>query len=458
MGNEVCLTSTKTLRSRVNRKLSSTVLESNGFREEVVDFNRIYPDADQEIKMIDWLEQCRRVFNYGLAERKDWIRSLKCDMNACSINREYIIPVDAPRPTYISQQNQLTKYRQTSPELQTVHSQVLQGALRQLDEAFKNMWEIGFGFPRFKKTGRMRSFLFPQLGKNPIGANAIKLPIFGWVSAVLHRPIPDGFVIKQARIVKRAVGWYAMLSLESNVSVPDIMPHGYPRGIDLGLNTFAATSDGELIARPRFFVDLQDKLKLLQRRLKHKKKRSKNWLRLQQKISKLHQKISNTRKDYHFKTAHHLCDNVGMVFAENLNLRATRLGMLCKHTLDAGFGRSVAGGSFPPQTSIQFLNILGWVCWKKGVYFAKVDPNGTSQTCPRCEAHTPKDLSVRVHNCPECRYTTDRDVAAAQVVVARGISAVGLTVDKLPVDGGGLGVRMKQEDPRSNLWKPALYA
>lgn len=231
---------------------------------------RIYPDAETEILMIDWLEQCRRVFNYGLAERKDWIRSRKCDINACSINREYILPVDVPRPTYVYQQNRLTKYRQISPELQAVHSQVLQGALRQLDEAFKNMWERGFGFPRFKKPGRMRSFLFPQLGKNPIRADAIKLPIFGWVSAMLHRPIPDGFVIKQGRIVKRVVGWYVMISLEMNVSVPNITPHGHPVGIDLGLNTvrlsvsalslskghveaFAATSDGELIARPRFF-------------------------------------------------------------------------------------------------------------------------------------------------------------------------------------------------------------
>ena len=213
--------------------------------------------------------------------------------------------------------------------------------------------------------------------------------------AVLHRPIPDGFVIKQVRIVKRAVGWYAMLSLEMNVSVPDIMPHGHPRGIDLGLNAFAATSDSETIARPRFFVDTQSKLGLLQRRLKHKKKGSSNWLRLQQKISRLHQRINNARKDYHFKTAHHLCDGAGMVFAEDLNLKAMSKGMLSKHSLDAGFG--------------QFLTILSWVCWKRGVYFAKVDPNGTSQTCPRCDAHTPKDLSVRVHSCPECGYTTDRE-------------------------------------------------
>lgn len=44
--------------------------------------------------MIDWLEHCRRVFNYGLRERKDWIRSRKCEINCCSIEREYIIPVD----------------------------------------------------------------------------------------------------------------------------------------------------------------------------------------------------------------------------------------------------------------------------------------------------------------------------------------------------------------------------
>ena len=128
------------------------------------------------------------------------------------------------------------------------------------------MWERGFGFTRFKKPGRMRSLVFPQLGKNPVSTDAIKLPIFGWVTAVLHRPIPDGFVIKQARIVKRAVGWYAMLSLEMDVSIPDVMPRGHAIGIDLGLNAFAATSDGELIARPRFFVDLQRELELLRQK------------------------------------------------------------------------------------------------------------------------------------------------------------------------------------------------
>jgi putative transposase len=348
--------------------------------------------------------------------------------------------VDTPKPTYHRQAKELTKAKKTNPNLKAVNAQVLQQVLMQLEQAFTNRWERGFGFPRFKKRGRMRSFVFPQLGVNPLSEDAVKLPVIGWVKMRVSRPIPDGFELKQARIVKKASGYFVMLSLQCDVKVPDTKPHGHPLGIDLGLNTFTGTSDGELIARPRFFVDSQRELKLLQRRLKHKKKGSKNWLKLNYKISRLHQRIHDTRKDYHFKVAHHLCDGAGMIFAEDLNLRAMSKGMLCKHTLDAGFG--------------QFLNILSWVCWKRDVYFAKVDPNGTSQTCPRCNAHVAKDLSVRVHSCPECQYTADRDVAAAQVIVSRGISAAGLVVDKLPVDGFGLGDRMKQEISKATLGIP----
>nr|WP_237747983.1 helix-turn-helix domain-containing protein [Spirulina subsalsa] len=55
---------------------------------------RIYPDASQEKELLDWLEICRGVYNYALAERKEWINSRKCQVNACSLHSEYIIPAD----------------------------------------------------------------------------------------------------------------------------------------------------------------------------------------------------------------------------------------------------------------------------------------------------------------------------------------------------------------------------
>ena len=216
------------------------------------------------------------------------------------------------------------------------------------------------------------------------------------------RPIRSGFELKQVRIVKRASGWYAMLTLKIEVNVPSPMAHGEPLGIDLGLQKFLATSTGKLIPRPKFFVSLQSKLKSLQRNMSKKKKGSSNWKKAAKKVALLHEHISNSRKDFHYKIANQLCDEAGMIFAEDLNLKAMSRGMLRKHTIDAGFG--------------QFLSILEFVCWKRGVYFARVDPNLTSQTCPACQTITgKKKLSQRIHIC-ECGYQTDRDVAAAQVV------------------------------------------
>jgi hypothetical protein len=69
------------------------------------------------------------------------------------------------------------------------------------------------------------------------------------------------------------------------------------------------------------------------------------------------------RKDWQFKLANHLCtsEGIGMVFVEDLNLKAMSRGMLRKHTLDAAFG--------------QFLNLLEWVAKKHQVYFARVNPD-----------------------------------------------------------------------------------
>jgi putative transposase len=401
---------------------------------------RIYPDLNQEAQMLDWLEQCRCVYNYALAERRDWMNSRKCQVNACSIKQEYIIPADVAYPDYYKQQNALTKAKEIIPELKAVHSQVLQDALKRLDKSFKFMQERGFGFPRFKKFGQYRSFVFPQFKSNPVNGFQIKLPKVGAMPINLHRSIPDGFEVKQVRVVFKSSGWYAQLILQADVSVPEVMPHGQSIGIDLGLEKFLAVSDGELVERPRFFADLQSKLRWLQRKLRNKKKGSTNYRKAQAQIRVLHEHIHNVRREFHFLTAHKLCDRAGMVFAEDLNLKMTSRGMLAKHCLDAAWG--------------SFLDILKWVAWKRGVYFAKVDPNGTSQTCPQCGTHTgKKELSERIHQCPECGYTTDRDVAAAIVVEQRGLAAVGQTV-KLAVEEDCLGVPVKQQSLRGNSWKP----
>ena len=58
------------------------------------------------------------------------------------------------------------------------------------------MWEQGHGFPRFKKSGTLRSFVFPQVGIDAVRDGAIKLPVTGWIKLGQSRSIPDGALAK----------------------------------------------------------------------------------------------------------------------------------------------------------------------------------------------------------------------------------------------------------------------
>lgn len=385
------------------------------------------PTKEQTNLMEHTLDVCRKVWNFALRERKDWLNSRKSPVNACSLVSEYIIPANEPYPNYHTQSKSLTYAKKQYPELKTVNAQVLQQVLRKLETAFIDMKRKGMGFPRFKNRYRMRSYVYPQLGEGQIlRGNQIKLPQIGWMEYVKSRDIPNGFAVKQVCVVRKASGYFLMFTLECNVDVPDTVPTGHPVGLDFGLDKFVATSDGALIERPRFLQVLHRKLKLLQRRLKNKQKKSKNRHKLNQKIARLHQRISDTRRDWQFKLANSLCDDVGMIFVEDIDFRVWAKGMFCKHTLDAGFG--------------QFVSILQWVCWKRGVFFAKVDKDYTSQVCPKCDTHTgKKELHDRVHSCPGCGYTTSRDVAAAQVIRNRGVNTLGRSVDQIACGDGLTG-------------------
>lgn len=373
---------------------------------------RIYPDATQEVNLLEWLETCRGVYNYALRELKDWLASRKCMIDRCSLEREYIISASEPFPSYHRQQNNLPKAKKLIPRLGEVHSQVLQTTVRRLHDTWEAFQKRGHGFPRFKKFGQFKSFVFPQFKVNPIEGNLIKLPKIGEIRINLHRQIPDGFVVKQVRVLSKVRGtqWYVVVTIESSVSIPNTPVYGRAIGIDLGLERFLTASDGSFQERPKFFRSMQGKLKLLQRRAARKQKRSKNWEKAQIEVARMHNRIANRRKDFHLKTAHKLCDQAQTIFAEDLNVKGLTRGMLRKDCVDAAFG--------------QFLSLTEWVCWKRGVYFEKVNPSGTSQTCPACFATVSKGLEIREHQCPECGYRTHRDHAAAEMVLSRGLEHI----------------------------------
>ena len=345
---------------------------------------------------------------------------------------------DIPFPSYLEQKRQLTQWKKTNPYYKEVHSQVTQDCVKRLHNTWEAFKAKKFGFPRYKKYGRYQSFLFPQFKDNPISNGFVKLPKIGSVKIHQHRPIPEGFKVKGVRIVSRARGtiWYAVVTIQCDVKVPEPVPFGRGIGLDLGLESFLVTSDNFRIEPARFFRDLQSRLKVLQRKASRHQKGGKNWEKAQLKVAKLHHQISNTRKNFHFQTSHQLCDMADMIFVEDINFKMTAKGFLGKQMLDGGFG--------------QFRDLLSWVCWKRGKYFQMVDHKYTSQICPECNTHTgKKELSQRVHYCPECNYQTSRDHASGRVILNRGLESV------VPVDCGER--KLSAEKSASPGVSPGVY-
>jgi IS605 OrfB family transposase len=72
----------------------------------------------------------------------------------------------------------------------------------------------------------------------------------------------------------------------------------------------------------------------------------------------------------------------------------------------------------------QFVQFSAHKAANAGRRVALVNPRGTTQICSGCGEIVPKDLSMRVHDCPHCGLKLNRDHNAALNILARGLAGI----------------------------------
>lgn len=387
---------------------------------------RIKPSTEQVAIMDTWLELLRRHFNYALGQRFDWLRRTRCQIDRCSLVSEPIGDIPDKFPGYNFQAGGLKITKELFSAYKEIHAEVQQQNLKRLDRAWDRWIKPDLsgkraGRPKFKKKGEMRSFTFPRINCPKAGANSIESGILtlskiGSLPVVMHRPFPDGFELKTATIVKKADGWYIAVSLEDN-SVPAPKPIEEIKsavGVDLGLKFFLVTSVGETVEVQQHYRKTQKHLARQQKQLARKESGSINKAKQQEKISRIHQRIGRKREIFHYSVAHQLVKNYDLIAVEDLNIKGLAKTRLAKSIYDVAWGK--------------FLTILEAVALRSGVHLVKVSPHNTTVNCSRCGTKVPKTLSVRLHECPKCNLEMDRDENAANNVLYKALTAVGLTV------------------------------
>ena len=354
---------------------------------------RIYPNKHQEVRLNRTLDTCRHLYNDSLAERKR-----QAELNRLSFEF-HVFPWGKPEwISYEDQSNEMASLK--TPEQKEVYSQVLQNVLKRLDRSFKNFFN-GFGYPRFQGRGRYNTFTYPQSGFE-IKDGKLTLSKIGSIKIVQHREIEGK--IKTCTIRRDIDQWYVIFTVEIDQDIPKVHINSQI-GIDVGLTSLLTLSNGMTVEPPRFLCQSEERLIREQKKLSKTKKSSHSRTRQKLKVGRVHRHVRNQRKDFAHKTSRWLVNTYDHIVFEDLQIQnMVRNHNLAKSISDAGW--------------YQLINFTNSKAEYAGKKVELVNPGNTSQVC-LCGQSVQKNLSVRVHKCPSCGLTMDRDHIAAKIILNR---------------------------------------
>lgn len=363
---------------------------------------RIYPNKNQEEKIQKTFSYCRFVYNYFLdlritayKERHETINYFQCSLELTKLKKELIW-------------------------LKEVDSLPLQEELRNLDFAYKKFFRrlkkgIKSGYPKFKKKKeRRKSYRTKQHTTDGypsiyVKDSCIRLPKLGKIKCKVSKKI-EGRILN-ATVSQNPSGKYFVSLCCTDVEMKQLHKTGEVVGIDLGLKSFAITSDGVEYTNHKYLRQSEKKLAKLQRQLSRKSSGSKNREKARIKVAMAYEKVANQRKDYLQKLSTDLIKQYDIICIEDLNVEGMKHNhKLAKSVSDVGF--------YSFKTMLKYK--ADWY-GKKIVEIDRFFPS--SQLCSNCSYQWKgtKDLSVREWTCPECGTYHDRDVNAAKNILNEGL-------------------------------------
>lgn len=365
----------------------------------------------------------------GQGHRSGELLRAHCDLyNAALDNRRGTWRWNAESVRYGDQSAQLRDIRDACPDQArwsfTAQQQTLRRLNRSFDAFFRRV-KAGEtpGYPRFRSTARFDTV------DHQNGDGAKWIPTKGrWARAYFqgvgtlkvseHTPVEGK--VTQISLKREYRRWYVIVVAESEpVRLPATAREV---GIDVGIARFLTTSDGEIVANPRFLKAASDEMADLQRRLTSAKPGSGNRKRLKRKVARLHRQVANRRRDFHHKTARGLVDAHDAIAVENLSVK--NMGKRAKARPDpdqpgqwlpngaaakTGLNRSIADVGWN-----QFLTILRAKAAWAGREVIGVNPAYTSIDCHLCRRRCtrPRQDAVvcEVHGAMDADWNGARNV------------------------------------------------
>ncbi|MGL5873870.1 MAG: RNA-guided endonuclease InsQ/TnpB family protein [Xenococcaceae cyanobacterium] len=395
---------------------------------------RLYPSKPQSAKLFE----ARRLHAYLY--------------NACIEHRRTSYRAFGKSVSYFDQQAAIVPFKDYWSEYKNLNHGSLQATVKRVDFAFGRFFKGLGGYPKFQSIRKYSGWTYPDARQgfkvHSTGDNGyLELRDLGCKIQMRGKARTWG-TPSTCTIVHRHSKWYASITVKCE---PVRETSTGAVGIDFGTLTAVAISDGTLVFNPRFLANTSAKIKLVSKQKRRKQSPnfnskikgaecfgehlkiggrlrfeggSKRWKKATKKISLLQRKVANQRQDWSHKVAAQIVRSNSLVATEKLNIkgmtRKAKKGSKRKHQ-KTGLNRSILDTAWGMLRSAIEYKLVECDGVFVEVPTQKVKP---SQTCPNCGYQAKKTLDQRVHNCAECGYTDDRDVAAAKVMLSWAIGTI----------------------------------
>jgi putative transposase len=355
---------------------------------------RFYPTTEQESLLRRTMGCVRLVYNKALdARTSGWYERQE-------------------RIDYVQTSAMLTGWKQEEDLefLNEVSSVPLQQGLRNLQKAFGNFWAGRAKYPNFKKKHQGGSAEFTKAGFRWKDGQVFLAKCTEALPIRWSREVPQDCTPSTITVKLDASGrWFASLLVDTNIA--QLPKSDKSIGLDMGITSLIATSNGDKIANPKHFKQLRKKLRRIQKALSRKQKGSNNRYKARLQVARVHAQITDARKDFLHKLTTQLVRENQTIVVEDLAIK----NMVKNHKLALAISDASWG---------ELIRQLAYKCEWYGRELIKIDRwFPSSKRCGNCGHIVDKlPLNVREWECPKCGANHDRDLNAANNILAAGLA------------------------------------